>query len=109
MLIMHSFFLFHATLIPMLCLRAAPESADAPTWVQDVNTAKFLLESSFGNYALAIRCLDVINQLLPYGNLGNAGDWSPTQLDLNFDTGLESWFEMPDASRTAFPTFHQFG
>jgi hypothetical protein len=82
----------------MLCLRAAPESQLASTWIQDVNTAKLLLESSFTNYALASRCLSVINQLLPYGSLGSASDWSPAQLDIDIlDTGLESWFPWPNA------------
>ena len=95
----------------MLCLRAAPESPDAEAWIQDVNTAKLLLESSFSNYALAIRCLDVINQLLPSGTLGVAGDWSPTQLDLNFnDAGLESWFDWSNASGgTLTDAYNQFG
>jgi hypothetical protein len=78
----------------MLCLRASPESQDASIWIQDINTAKFLLESSFTNYALAHPCLDVINQLLPHDT---ASEWSPTQLNLAFtEPGFKSWFEWPD-------------
>jgi hypothetical protein len=95
----------------MLCLRASPESLDAAAWVQDVNTAKFLLETAFTGYALANRCLDVINQLLPFGNLGSAGDWSPTQLDLSFtDSTLESWFDWSNMSGAPMPSsYDQFG
>lgn len=101
---MFRFFLFHATLVPMLCLRAAPESHLASSWIQDVNTAKLLLESSFTKYALASRCLSVINQLLPYGSLGNASDWSPAQLDIDLlDAGLDSWFPWPNADDLSLP------
>jgi hypothetical protein len=92
-LIENSFFLFHAALVPMLCLRASPGSHDVGAWVQDVNTVKFLLETSFATYALAQRCLDVINQLLSHGAANN---FSPSQLDFSFtESGLESWFDWP--------------
>ncbi|KIW01439.1 uncharacterized protein PV09_07197 [Verruconis gallopava] len=102
------FFLFHAALVPMLCLRASPASPDAGKWIQDIGTVKFLLETSFTTYSLAQRCLDVINQVLPSGT---SSDWSPTQLDLSFtDPNLESWFEWPEInSNAALSTFGPLG
>jgi hypothetical protein len=64
------------------------------SWMQDVNTTKFLLDFSFTNYSLARRCLDIVNQLLPQEA---TGELSPSQLDLGFtDFSFESWFEWPD-------------
>lgn len=59
------YFLFHAALVPLVCLRTDPQSPDAVSWKEDVSTAKFLLQVIFTDYSLARRCLDVLGQLAP--------------------------------------------
>ncbi|KKK13877.1 hypothetical protein P175DRAFT_0435167 [Aspergillus ochraceoroseus IBT 24754] len=58
------YFLFQAGLIPIILLMTDPTSADAPGWLQEIESTKALLmHPSLSNNHLAGRCLDVINRL----------------------------------------------
>ncbi|OJJ34169.1 hypothetical protein ASPWEDRAFT_52449 [Aspergillus wentii DTO 134E9] len=58
------YFLFQAGLIPVILLMTDPTSADAPSWLQDIETTKKLLtHPSLSNNRLSTRCLEVINRL----------------------------------------------
>ncbi|PGH01944.1 hypothetical protein AJ79_07775 [Helicocarpus griseus UAMH5409] len=60
------YFLFQAALIPVLFLITTPTSPDAPSWLSDIQTVRYLLSphSELGkNNHLAARCLEVINRL----------------------------------------------
>lgn len=60
-----SYFLFQAGLIPVVFLMTDPTNAEAPSWVQDIETTKALLtHPSFCNNRFAARCAEVINRLL---------------------------------------------
>lgn len=58
------YFLFQAALIPILFLMTDPNSPDAASWYQDVETTRTILNHpSLSNNGLALRCLDVITRL----------------------------------------------
>ncbi|KAL2784159.1 fungal-specific transcription factor domain-containing protein [Aspergillus keveii] len=59
------YFLFQAGLIPIILLMTDPTSADAPSWLQEIESTKALLmHPSLSHNHLAGRCLDVINRLI---------------------------------------------
>ncbi|KAK2810717.1 hypothetical protein FQN50_002760 [Emmonsiellopsis sp. PD_5] len=60
------YFLFQAALIPVLFLITTPTSPYAPSWLSDIQTARYLLSQHCAlgkNNRLAARCLEVINRL----------------------------------------------
>ncbi|KAL4973728.1 fungal-specific transcription factor domain-containing protein [Aspergillus desertorum] len=58
------YFLFQAGLIPIILLMTDPTSAEAPSWIQEIEATKALLMyPSLSNNNLAGRCLDVIHRL----------------------------------------------
>lgn len=58
------YFLFQAALIPILFIMTDPNSPDAASWYQDVETTKTILNHpSLSNNGLALRCLEVITRL----------------------------------------------
>jgi len=57
--------------------------------MEDTKTAKVLLEFSFVDYALAKRCLEVMEKLLPTGMTDGASSLSAT--DITFDAS--GWWE----------------
>lgn len=62
-MIICSYFLFHAGLIPIIFLITAPLSPSAPLWLNDVHTARDLLSSAATSNKLAKRCLEVMDRL----------------------------------------------
>lgn len=57
------YFLFQASLIPIISLSAEPNAADAPAWLQDVAHTKEILLSLTAQNCLAARFYDVIERL----------------------------------------------
>lgn len=57
------YFLFQASLIPIICLSAEPNARDAPAWLDDVTRTKNLLLSLTQQNGLAARFYDVIERL----------------------------------------------
>ncbi|KAL1870049.1 hypothetical protein Plec18167_007567 [Paecilomyces lecythidis] len=58
------YFLFQAGVIPIIFLMTDPTNADAPSWLQDIDTTRRLLSHpTLSTNRLAGRCLDVINRL----------------------------------------------
>lgn len=59
------YFLFHASLIPCVCIRADPQSLEARKLKGDIETTRWLLSTTFSDNPLASRALEVIQQILP--------------------------------------------
>lgn len=59
------YFLFHATMIPCVCIRADPNSPDAVQWRADIETARLMLSTTFSDNSLAGRALEVIQRVFP--------------------------------------------
>lgn len=56
------YFLFQASLIPLICLASEPDSDHAPDWTEDIRKTKVLL-SLMDKNGLATKFLDVIGRL----------------------------------------------
>lgn len=59
------YFLFHAALIPCVCIRADPHSAEAARLRGDIETTRMLLRTTFIDNPLAVRALEVMGQIFP--------------------------------------------
>jgi hypothetical protein len=66
-LIKSSYYLFQASLMPVLAIRTELESPDAASWSADIETAKRILSSVTTHSYKASKFLDVLNRL--YSNL----------------------------------------
>lgn len=101
---LHSHFMFHAALIPILSLRADPTAPRSAMWSQDITTVRWLCETTFVNHALGKRALNAINQLLP----DHTATGGATNMHFDFaDPTFQSWFPWPvgvDQSATATAT-----
>ena len=73
------YFLFQATLIPVICLRNEPRSALAPAWREQVSLALKSIEDMGGLNPAAYRCQEVLTKLCGQF-LSTDGNWnSPIQ------------------------------
>ena len=59
------YFLFQAGLVPIICLLTDPAHADFGLWLNDIRTARDLLNRTALTNRLAARCLAVFNRLSP--------------------------------------------
>lgn len=57
------YYLFQASLIPVLCITTEPDSPDAATWGADIEKAKRILGSVTTHCEKARKFLDVLNRL----------------------------------------------
>jgi hypothetical protein len=57
--------MFHAALVPSVCLCADPTSAEGFSWKADIDTTRQLLTSAFSENPLATRCLEILDRLHP--------------------------------------------
>jgi hypothetical protein len=62
-LIEPSYYLFQASLMPVLAITTEPESRDAASWSADIETAKKILSSVTTHSSKASKFLDVLNRL----------------------------------------------
>ena len=91
----HSFFTFHAVLIPSVCLCVDPTSPDAPAWRADIDTTRDLLAFAFADNPLAQRCLDILNRLVPQQAIDACGTpYIPFDTDTNPEE-LQAWLMDP--------------
>lgn len=71
------YFLFQASLIPIICLSSEPTSDHAPDWLEDIEKTKRILISMIDKNKLAVKFYDVIERLqeqylrTPNSNPGN--------------------------------------
>jgi hypothetical protein len=96
--------MFHASLVPSVCLCADPTSAEGSSWKADIDTTRELLTSAFPENPLATRCLEILDRLLPEpasdGNFpqgihaqADAGtaEFLPWQFDSNDPINFLAW------------------
>ncbi|ODQ64232.1 hypothetical protein NADFUDRAFT_83788 [Nadsonia fulvescens var. elongata DSM 6958] len=69
------YFLFQASLIPLICICSEPDSEHAREWLNDIERTKEILEILATKNRLAYRFLEVINRIKEqYMKTDNAGD-----------------------------------
>jgi transcriptional regulatory protein GAL4 len=81
------YFLFHAALIPSVCLCAEPLSPNAAQWRTDLDTTRRLLSTNFADNPLASRSLEVLERLVPgatpQGGVAPTGYLEPSMIDFS--------------------------
>lgn len=83
------YFLFQASLIPIICLSSEPTSHHAPDWHEDIQKTKRILLMLMDKNRLASKFFDVISRLeeqyLQHNNNPNAPLWMSDIYSLMFD------------------------
>src|SRR6266536_4580736 len=89
------YFMFHAALIPAVCICANQTSPDAVSWKADIDTTRALLALAFSSNTLASRCLEVLNRLIPQA-ASDADDFQSSPAEVN--AGMEDFLSWPSDS-----------